>query len=103
MDVIKRGLLIVGSVVALTIVAFATYFLLAHPSLISLILFFMIGISLLMALGFLGAFIWSMRTGQQDDLYTPSLRMLLDDTPPGDITTADPTRQTAPKTSTTAV
>ncbi|WP_097128721.1 cbb3-type cytochrome oxidase assembly protein CcoS [Spirosoma fluviale] len=43
------------------------------------IIFFMIGISLLMALGFLGAFIWSMRTGQQDDLYTPSLRMLLDD------------------------
>jgi len=43
------------------------------------ILFFMIGISLTMALGFLGAFIWSMRTGQQDDLYTPSIRMLLDD------------------------
>ncbi len=42
----------------------------------------MIGVSLLMALGFLGAFIWSMRTGQQDDLYTPSLRMLLDDAPP---------------------
>ena len=42
----------------------------------------MIGISLLMALGFLGAFIWSMRSGQQDDLYTPSLRMLLDDNPP---------------------
>ncbi|GAB3713541.1 hypothetical protein GCM10027592_52850 [Spirosoma flavus] len=43
------------------------------------ILFFMIGISLLMALGFLAAFIWAMRTGQQDDLYTPSLRILLDD------------------------
>ncbi|MGF7217331.1 cbb3-type cytochrome oxidase maturation protein [Spirosoma lacussanchae] len=46
------------------------------------VLFFMIGISLLMALGFLGAFVWSMRTGQQDDLYTPSMRMLLDDAPP---------------------
>ena len=45
------------------------------------VIFFMIGISLLMALGFLGAFIWSMQTGQQDDLYTPSLRMLLDDAP----------------------
>ncbi|GAB3946040.1 hypothetical protein GCM10028805_16140 [Spirosoma harenae] len=43
------------------------------------IIFFMIGISLLMALGFLGAFFWSMKTGQQDDLYTPSIRMLLDD------------------------
>ena len=48
------------------------------------ILFFMIGVSLLMALGFLGAFIWSMRTGQQDDLYTPALRILLDDPPPPD-------------------
>ncbi len=46
------------------------------------IIFFMIGVSLLMALGFLAAFIWSMRTGQQDDLYTPSIRMLLDDTTP---------------------
>lgn len=43
------------------------------------IIFFMIGVSLIMALGFLGAFFWSLRTGQQDDLYTPSMRMLLDD------------------------
>ncbi|WP_461095482.1 cbb3-type cytochrome oxidase assembly protein CcoS [Spirosoma luteolum] len=46
------------------------------------ILYVMIGVSLTLALGFLGAFVWSMRTGQQDDLYTPSLRMLLDDAPP---------------------
>jgi cbb3-type cytochrome oxidase maturation protein len=46
------------------------------------IIFFMIGVSLLMALGFLGAFFWSMKTGQQDDLYTPSMRMLLDDETP---------------------
>jgi cbb3-type cytochrome oxidase maturation protein len=71
------------------------------------ILFFMIGISLLMALGFLGAFIWSMRTGQQDDLYTPSLRMLLDDSPPGDKThetmTVDTTSLPAPTPFTAAV
>lgn len=54
------------------------------------IIFFMIGISLLMALGFLGAFIWSMRSGQQDDLYTPSLRMLLDDDAPPDQLPASP-------------
>lgn len=48
------------------------------------VIFFMIGVSLLMALGFLGAFIWSMRTGQQDDLYSPALRMLPDDVPPND-------------------
>jgi len=52
------------------------------------IIFFMIGISLLLALGFLGAFIWSMRSGQQDDLYTPALRMLLDDDAPSDQTPA---------------
>ncbi len=46
------------------------------------IVFFMIGISLLIALGFLGAFLWSMRTGQLDDLYTPALRILPDDTEP---------------------
>lgn len=46
------------------------------------IIFFMIGISLLMALCFLGAFFWSMKTGQQDDLYTPSIRMLLEDDAP---------------------
>ncbi len=34
-----------------------------------------------MALGFLAAFVWSLRTGQQDDLYTPSLRILTDDEP----------------------
>ena len=52
------------------------------------IIFFMIGISLTLALGFLGAFFWSMRTGQQDDLYTPSMRMLLDDDAPA---TTEPT------------
>lgn len=54
------------------------------------ILFFMIGVSLTMAIGFLGAFVWSMRTGQQDDLYTPSLRILTDDVPtevPTDVAT----------------
>ncbi|GAA4406894.1 hypothetical protein GCM10023187_26900 [Nibrella viscosa] len=39
----------------------------------------MIGISMTLALGFLGAFFWSMRQGQHDDLYTPSIRVLLDD------------------------
>jgi cbb3-type cytochrome oxidase maturation protein len=44
------------------------------------VIFFMIGVSLLMALGFLGAFLWAMRQGQNDDLHTPSIRVLLDDT-----------------------
>jgi len=35
--------------------------------------------SLTVALGFLVAFIWSVKTGQYDDDYTPSIRMLFDD------------------------
>ena len=42
-------------------------------------LFLLIGISLLVALGFLCAFIWSVRKGQYEDDYTPSVRILLDD------------------------
>jgi cbb3-type cytochrome oxidase maturation protein len=43
------------------------------------IMYVMIGLSLLMAIGFLAAFIWSIRTGQQDDLVTPSMRILLEE------------------------
>ena len=36
-------------------------------------------ISLTIALIFLGAFIWSMKSGQYDDTYGPSVRMLFED------------------------
>ncbi|MCU7498010.1 MAG: cbb3-type cytochrome oxidase assembly protein CcoS [Bacteroidota bacterium] len=35
--------------------------------------------SLLVALIFLGAFIWAVKSGQYDDKYTPSVRILMDD------------------------
>ncbi|MGE5496847.1 MAG: cbb3-type cytochrome oxidase assembly protein CcoS [Syntrophothermus sp.] len=38
--------------------------------------------SLLVAGGFLAAFIWAVRSGQYDDKYTPSVRILLDDQKP---------------------
>lgn len=41
-----------------------------------MILFFA---SLFVASGFLIAFIWAVRSGQMDDKYTPSVRMLFDD------------------------
>lgn len=42
-------------------------------------------ISLLVALGFLVAFIWAVRSGQYDDAETPAYRMLFDgDKPPED-------------------
>jgi cbb3-type cytochrome oxidase maturation protein len=39
-------------------------------------------ISVIVAGSFLGAFIWSVKKGQYDDDYTPSVRMLFDDTIP---------------------
>ena len=39
----------------------------------------LIGVSVLVAGGFLAAFLWAVRTGQFDDKYTPSVRMLFDD------------------------
>ena len=43
------------------------------------IIYFLIGCSVLLALIFLAAFLWAQRSGQNDDLYTPSMRILLDD------------------------
>jgi cbb3-type cytochrome oxidase maturation protein len=42
----------------------------------------MIGVSLVMALGFLGAFLWSMHNGQNDDLHTPAMRILFEEKEP---------------------
>ena len=39
----------------------------------------LIGFSLLVAVGFLIAFLWSVKSGQYSDTYTPSVRMLFDD------------------------
>ncbi len=44
-----------------------------------LIIILTISISLLLALVFVGAFIWSARSGQYNDLVTPAHRMLIDD------------------------
>ncbi len=45
------------------------------------IIYFLIGCSVLLALLFLLAFFWAQRSGQNDDLYTPSVRILLDEEP----------------------
>jgi cbb3-type cytochrome oxidase maturation protein len=39
----------------------------------------LIGFSILVAAGFLGAFLWAVRNGQFEDRYTPSVRLLLDE------------------------
>ncbi|MEL7118742.1 MAG: cbb3-type cytochrome oxidase assembly protein CcoS [Bacteroidota bacterium] len=43
------------------------------------VIILLILVSLVVALGFLMAFMWAVRTGQFDDDYTPSVRILFDD------------------------
>ena len=46
------------------------------------VMYLLIAFSLIIASGFLGAFIWAVRNGQFDDRDTPSMRMLVDDVVP---------------------
>ncbi|WP_373055932.1 cbb3-type cytochrome oxidase assembly protein CcoS [Zunongwangia sp. H14] len=43
------------------------------------IIYMLLGLSLIVALVFFVAFILSVKKGQYDDVYTPSVRMLFDD------------------------
>ncbi len=43
------------------------------------VMYLLIAFSLLIATGFVVAFIWAIRSGQYDDKYTPSVRVLFDD------------------------
>ena len=42
------------------------------------VIFVLISISLLVALGFLAAFLWAIKSRQYEDDYTPSVRVLFD-------------------------
>ena len=55
------------------------------------VLFLLILVSLLLAIGFLLAFIWSVNDGQFDDDYTPSVRILFDTEPSSDKTASSST------------
>ncbi|MBL0740493.1 cbb3-type cytochrome oxidase assembly protein CcoS [Chryseolinea lacunae] len=41
----------------------------------------LIAVSLTLAVGFLVSFLWSLKHGQFDDTYSPSVRMLFEDKP----------------------
>jgi len=43
------------------------------------VIYILIAASLLLAVGFLIAFIWSVKNGQYDDDYSPSVRILFDE------------------------
>lgn len=47
------------------------------------ILIILLIISLVLAGGFLGVFLWAVRSGQFDDNVTPAVRILIDDTDDG--------------------
>lgn len=44
------------------------------------VIYLLIGASLLVAVGFLAAFLWAVKNNQYEDDYTPSVRILFDDT-----------------------
>ena len=45
-------------------------------------IFFLISASLVVAIGFLIAFLWAVKSGQFEDRYTPAIRMLFDEKKP---------------------
>ncbi len=53
------------------------------------VIIILISVSLLVAIGFLISFFWAVKSGQYDDDYTPSVRMLFDNEPTKNETTAD--------------
>jgi cbb3-type cytochrome oxidase maturation protein len=55
-------------------------------------IFLLIGVSILVAGSFLTAFLWSVKNGQYDDDYTPSVRMLFDDEPKNETTITSETK-----------
>ena len=54
------------------------------------IIYVLLSISVIVALGFFVAFIVSVRKGQYDDTYTPSIRMLFEDEVVKDPSTKQP-------------
>ena len=43
------------------------------------VIIILIAISIVVAIGFLAAFLWAVKNGQYEDDYTPSVRILFDD------------------------
>lgn len=43
------------------------------------VIYILLAISILVAIGFFIAFVFAVKSGQYDDSYTPSVRMLFDD------------------------
>ena len=61
------------------------------------VILLLIPLSVVIATGFLGAFIWAVRSGQYDDTVTPSLRVLLPDSSERSARRADATSSVRPQ------
>lgn len=61
------------------------------------IMFLLLGVSLLIALVFLVIFIATVRSGQYDDMYTPSVRMLFEEENVTDNSTSEINQSNPPK------
>jgi cbb3-type cytochrome oxidase maturation protein len=72
--------------------------ILNFPFPIMTIFYLLIGCSIAMALIFLVGFLWSIRSGQYDDTYTPSVRMLFE---PGELQQNEPKAATPTDSSNT--
>jgi len=57
------------------------------------VIFLLIPLSIVIALCFLGAFIWAVRSGQYEDTCTPSMRLLLEEKRVGDKAKSNPKDQ----------
>lgn len=60
-----------------------------------IVIFLLIPLSIVIAVCFLGAFIWAVRSGQYEDTCTPSMRLLMEEKrtktePAGEMKVADP-------------
>lgn len=55
-------------------------------------IFVLIVVSLIVAIGFLVAFLWAVKDNQYEDDYTPSVRMLFDDTKPEPLDDTTPSK-----------
>lgn len=69
------------------------------------VVFILVFVAIVLAGGFLVAFVWAVKSGQYEDTYTPSVRILFDDmlkkeegkTEPGDRTAEDSNQESDKK------
>jgi cbb3-type cytochrome oxidase maturation protein len=63
-----------------------------------IVIFFLIPLSIIVAVCFLGLFIWAVRSGQYEDTCTPSMRLLLEEKKTEKAVRATEATETEPET-----